>query len=86
MGTLKQISVPDQADSTSSVSSSPLVRTRFTEADSSVEYSTRPRESEEQNPETTNLEDRPSTPTILGYEVMEERAKFTVSMASALHQ
>jgi sorting nexin-16 len=25
-----------------------------------------------------NWEDRPSTPTILGYEVMEERAKFTV--------
>uniref|UniRef100_A0A9L0J427 Sorting nexin-16 n=1 Tax=Equus asinus TaxID=9793 RepID=A0A9L0J427_EQUAS len=46
--------------------------------DSSIEYTTRPRESEEQNPETGSLEDRPSTPTILGYEVMEERAKFTV--------
>ncbi|ELK02416.1 sorting nexin-16 [Pteropus alecto] len=78
MGTLKQTRVPDQADSTSSVSSSPLVRTKFTDADSSVEYSTRPRESEERNPEMANLDDRPSTPTILGYEVMEERAKFTV--------
>ncbi|XP_053415393.1 sorting nexin-16 isoform X2 [Nycticebus coucang] len=47
-------------------------------ADSSIEYSTRPRETEEQNPERMNWEDRPSTPTILGYEVMEERAKFTV--------
>ncbi|XP_066234908.1 sorting nexin-16 isoform X1 [Saccopteryx leptura] len=78
MGTLKQTSVPNQVDSTSSVCSSPLVRTKFTNAHSSIEYSTRPRESEEQNPEAESLEDRPSTPTILGYEVMEERAKFTV--------
>ncbi|XP_059022111.1 sorting nexin-16 isoform X1 [Mustela lutreola] len=78
MGNFKQTSVPDQMDSTSSVCSSPLIRTKFTGADSSIEYSARPRESEEQNPETVYLEDRPSTPTILGYEVMEERAKFTV--------
>ncbi|XP_012518549.1 PREDICTED: sorting nexin-16 [Propithecus coquereli] len=78
MGNCKQTSVPDQMDSTSSVCSSPLIRTKFTGADSSIEYSTRPRETEEQNPETVNWEDRPSTPTILGYEVMEERAKFTV--------
>ncbi|XP_016006944.2 sorting nexin-16 isoform X2 [Rousettus aegyptiacus] len=77
-GTLKQTSAPDPAESASSVSSSPCVRTKFTDADSSVEYSTRPRESEEQSPDTANLEARPSTPTILGYEVMEERAKFTV--------
>ncbi|XP_006759193.1 PREDICTED: sorting nexin-16 isoform X1 [Myotis davidii] len=76
--TRKQTSAPGQRDSASSVCSSPLLRTKFTDADSCVEYSTRPRESEEQNPETVNLEDRPSTPTILGYEVMEERAKFTV--------
>lgn len=80
MGNFKQTSVPDQMDSTSSVCSSPLIRTKFTGADSSIEYSTRPKESEEQNPETVCLEDRPSTPTILGYEVMEERAKFTVSI------
>ncbi|KAF6101200.1 sorting nexin 16 [Phyllostomus discolor] len=72
MGNLKQTSVPDLMDG------SPLVRTKFTNANSSIEYSTRPRESEEQNSETVNLEDRPSTPTILGYEVMEERAKFTL--------
>uniref|UniRef100_A0A8D0SKV7 Sorting nexin 16 n=2 Tax=Sus scrofa TaxID=9823 RepID=A0A8D0SKV7_PIG len=80
MGNSKQTSVPDQMDSTSSVCSSPLIRTKFTGADSSIEYSARPREreSEEQNPETVNWEDRPSTPTILGYEVMEERAKFTL--------
>nr|KAF6405693.1 sorting nexin 16 [Rousettus aegyptiacus] len=77
-GTLKQTSAPDPAESASSVSSSPCVRTKFTDADSSVEYSTRPRESEEQSPDTANLEARPSTPTILGYEVMEERAKFTL--------
>uniref|UniRef100_A0A8C0X0Q1 Sorting nexin-16 n=1 Tax=Castor canadensis TaxID=51338 RepID=A0A8C0X0Q1_CASCN len=77
MSHLRQTSVPDQMDSTSSVCSSPLIRTKFTGTDSSIEYSTRPRETEEQNPETVNWEDRPSTPTILGYEVMEERAKFT---------
>lgn len=76
--TRKQTSAPGHRDSASSVCSSPLLRTKFTDADSCIEYSTRPSESEEQNPETANLEDRPSTPTILGYEVMEERAKFTV--------
>ncbi|KAM6171487.1 sorting nexin-16 isoform 3-T3 [Erethizon dorsatum] len=78
MGNYKQTSVPDQLDGTSSVCSSPLIRTKFTGTDSSIEYSSRPRETEEQNPETVNWEDRPSTPTILGYEVMEERAKFTL--------
>ncbi|XP_037360654.1 sorting nexin-16 isoform X1 [Talpa occidentalis] len=78
MGNCKQTSVPDQMDSTSSVCSSPLIRTKLTGADPSIEYSTRPKENEEQNPETVNWENRPSTPTILGYEVMEERAKFTV--------
>uniref|UniRef100_A0A8C5Z1Y4 Sorting nexin 16 n=1 Tax=Marmota marmota marmota TaxID=9994 RepID=A0A8C5Z1Y4_MARMA len=77
MGNCKQTSVPDHMDSTSSVCNSPLVRTKFTGTDSSIEYSTRPREIEEQSRETVNWEDRPSTPTILGYEVMEERAKFT---------
>ncbi|NXU62658.1 SNX16 protein, partial [Horornis vulcanius] len=56
----KKMSVPDQIGSTSSACSSPLVRTKFTGLDTSIEYY------------------RPSTPTILGYEVMEERAKFTV--------
>ncbi|XP_025778605.1 sorting nexin-16 isoform X3 [Puma concolor] len=64
--------------STSSNSSKGQLEDSNMGADSSIEYSTRPRESEEQNPETVCLEDRPSTPTILGYEVMEERAKFTV--------
>uniref|UniRef100_A0A2K6SUZ5 Sorting nexin 16 n=1 Tax=Saimiri boliviensis boliviensis TaxID=39432 RepID=A0A2K6SUZ5_SAIBB len=78
MGNFKQTSVPDQMENTSSVCSSPLIRTKFTGAASSIEYSARGRETEEQNPETVNWEDRPSTPTILGYEVMEERAKFTL--------
>ncbi|XP_006880564.1 PREDICTED: sorting nexin-16 isoform X2 [Elephantulus edwardii] len=78
MGNYKQTSVPDQVDSIPSVCSSPLIRTKFTGTESSIEYSARPRESEEQNPEGVSWEDRPSTPTILGYEVMEERAKFTL--------
>ncbi|XP_006830881.1 PREDICTED: sorting nexin-16 isoform X1 [Chrysochloris asiatica] len=78
IGNYKQTNMPDQMDSTSSVCCSPLIRTKFTGTDSSIEYSARPRENEEQNPEMVNWEDRPSTPTILGYEVMEERAKFTV--------
>ncbi|XP_044101321.1 sorting nexin-16 isoform X2 [Neovison vison] len=64
--------------STSSNSSKGQLEDSNMGADSSIEYSARPRESEEQNPETVYVEDRPSTPTILGYEVMEERAKFTV--------
>lgn len=78
MCSFKQTTVPDQTDATSSACSSPLIRTKFTGADSSIEYSAKPKENEEQTPETVNWEDRPSTPTILGYEVMEERAKFTV--------
>ncbi|XP_008586158.1 PREDICTED: sorting nexin-16 isoform X2 [Galeopterus variegatus] len=64
--------------STSSNSSKGQLEDSNMGADSSIEYSARLRETEEQNPETVNWEDRPSTPTILGYEVMEERAKFTV--------
>lgn len=71
----KKLSAPDHLSCTSSVCSSPLVRTKF---DSSVEYSSRPVE-HEHIPNSGDLEERPSTPTILGYEVMEERAKFTVS-------
>lgn len=73
------MSVPDQIGSTSSACSSPLVRTKFTGLDTSIEYSTQPVEEIEQNEDSRTWEDRPSTPTILGYEVMEERAKFTVS-------
>ncbi|XP_019383397.1 PREDICTED: sorting nexin-16 isoform X3 [Gavialis gangeticus] len=77
-GSFKKMSVPDQIGSTSSVNSSPLVRTKFTGTDTSIEYCTRPMEDVEQNTDSGSWEDRPSTPTILGYEVMEERAKFTV--------
>ncbi|XP_038601765.1 sorting nexin-16 [Tachyglossus aculeatus] len=78
VGSYKKISVPERVDSTSSACSSPLIRTKFTGGDSSIEYSARPGANEEQNLEEVNWEERPSTPTILGYEVMEERAKFTV--------
>ncbi|XP_057898225.1 sorting nexin-16 isoform X2 [Melospiza georgiana] len=74
----KKMSVPDQIGSTSSACSSPLVRTKFTGLDTSIEYSTQPVEEIEQNEDSRTWEDRPTTPTILGYEVMEERAKFTV--------
>ncbi|XP_063306423.1 sorting nexin-16 [Pelobates fuscus] len=70
----KKLSVPDQASCSSSVCSSPLIRTKF---DSSVEYSARPA-TDGPTSDVLELDDRPSTPTILGYEVMEERAKFTV--------
>lgn len=85
MGNFKQTNVQDRMDSTSSVCGSPLIRTKFTGVDSSIEYSARPRDTEEQHADSVNWEERPSTPTILGYEVMEERAKFTVSVASAAH-
>ncbi|KAJ7408402.1 Sorting nexin-16 [Willisornis vidua] len=78
IGSFKKMSVPDQIGSTSSVCSSPLVRTKFTGLDTSIEYCTQPVEEIEQNADSRSWEDRPSTPTILGYEVMEERAKFTV--------
>uniref|UniRef100_A0A8C0UIK7 Sorting nexin 16 n=1 Tax=Cyanistes caeruleus TaxID=156563 RepID=A0A8C0UIK7_CYACU len=74
----KKMSVPDQTGSTSSACSSPLVRTKFTGLDTSIEYCTQPVEEIEQNEDSRSWEDRPSTPTILGYEVMEERAKFTL--------
>ncbi|KFQ88062.1 Sorting nexin-16, partial [Phoenicopterus ruber ruber] len=77
-GSFKKMSMPDQIGSTSSVCSSPLVRTKFTGTDTSIEYCTQPVEEIEQNTDSRSWEDRPSTPTILGYEVMEERAKFTV--------
>ncbi|KAM5281923.1 sorting nexin-16 isoform 2-T2 [Ctenodactylus gundi] len=64
--------------STSSNSSKGQLEDSNMGTDSSIEYSARPRETDEQNPEAVSWENRPSTPTILGYEVMEERAKFTV--------
>lgn len=60
---------------------SPVLRTRVNGAlEPSVEFSTCPPRSQS-NPERspqTQAEERPITPTVLGYEVMEERAKFTV--------
>uniref|UniRef100_A0A6I8Q5F3 Sorting nexin 16 n=1 Tax=Xenopus tropicalis TaxID=8364 RepID=A0A6I8Q5F3_XENTR len=70
--TYKKMSVPDRLSCSSSVCTSPLVRTKF---DSSVEYCSRPNSDESAS---ESLEERPSTPTVLGYEVMEERAKFTL--------
>ncbi|XP_060099555.1 sorting nexin-16 isoform X3 [Heteronotia binoei] len=74
----KKMSVPDKIGATSSPCNSPLVRTKFVGMNSSMEYCTQPSEDTTQNTDSGSWEDRPTTPTILGYEVMEERAKFTL--------
>lgn len=57
---------------------SPTTRARVNGSlEPSVEYSTCPR-SMSDPAQSQQDEDRPITPTVLGYEVMEERAKFTV--------
>ncbi|XP_076827228.1 sorting nexin-16 isoform X2 [Brachyhypopomus gauderio] len=55
---------------------SPMARARVNGLGPTVEYSSclRP----DTPPQTHDWEERPITPTVLGYEVMEERAKFTV--------
>lgn len=60
------------------IASCPVTRARINEVESTVEYSscTRP----DTPPHTLGWEERPITPTVLGYEVMEERAKFTVRL------
>ncbi|CAL1596428.1 unnamed protein product [Knipowitschia caucasica] len=59
---------------------SPVLRSRVNGAlEPTVEYSTCPRSiSDPESSPQTQPEERPITPTVLGYEVMEERAKFTV--------
>lgn len=55
---------------------SPVTRARMNGVESTVEYSTCARPDTPTH--TLGWEERPITPTVLGYEVMEERAKFTV--------
>lgn len=55
---------------------SPITRARMNGLDPTVEYASCPRP--DTPPQTPSWEERPITPTVLGYEVMEERAKFTV--------
>ncbi|KAM6953116.1 LOW QUALITY PROTEIN: sorting nexin-16 [Aplochiton taeniatus] len=61
---------------------SPVIRARLNGLmDTSVEYSSNPNTDPPSGPDyplEQGLEERPITPTVLGYEVMEERAKFTV--------
>lgn len=70
---------PPRADrSTSSYTppgQSPVTRARLSGPEPSVEYCSCPRP--DGLPDTPDTP-RPATPTVLGYEVMEERAKFTV--------
>ncbi|XP_078253392.1 sorting nexin-16 isoform X2 [Rhinoraja longicauda] len=56
---------------------SPLLRTKLNGTNPTIEYTSRPVESEKEI-DSTSWDERPPTPTMLGYEVMEERAKFTV--------
>ncbi|XP_063729888.1 sorting nexin-16 isoform X2 [Eleginops maclovinus] len=59
-------------------SQSPVTRARLNgNLEPSIEYSSCPR-SISDPAQCQQEEDRPITPTLLGYEVMEERAKFTV--------
>ncbi|KAK2854532.1 hypothetical protein Q7C36_006401 [Tachysurus vachellii] len=55
---------------------SPVTKARMNGIEPTVEYSSCARP--DTPPDTLGWEDRPITPTVLGYEVMEERAKFTV--------
>ncbi|TSK16036.1 NEDD4-like E3 ubiquitin-protein ligase WWP1 [Bagarius yarrelli] len=55
---------------------SPVTRARMNGIEPSVEYSSCARPDSPTH--TLGWEERPITPTVLGYEVMEERAKFTV--------
>ncbi|XP_028659213.1 sorting nexin-16 [Erpetoichthys calabaricus] len=71
----KKMCVSDQYGSSVQQCKSPLIRTKMNGVDASVEYSSCP---SRQISESASWDDRPSTPTVLGYEVMEERAKFTV--------
>ncbi|XP_030071855.1 sorting nexin-16 [Microcaecilia unicolor] len=77
-GSSKKSSLPEQISCASSLCNSPLVRTKFASGDASTVYCSQPVGDSEQITESGILEERPATPTILGYEVMEERAKFTV--------
>ncbi|XP_061112131.1 sorting nexin-16-like [Conger conger] len=55
---------------------SPVTRTRLNGTGPSMEYSNRPRSHDDSLDSPPR--ERPVTPTLLGYEIMEERAKFTV--------
>lgn len=59
---------------------SPVPRARLSGPELSVQYSSCPPETPRQS-----WDERPITPTVLGYEVMEERAKFTVSPSYTNH-
>lgn len=60
---------------------SPVTRARLTGDQPVVEFSTSPHQPSTTSPSS---EERPITPTVLGYEVMEERAKFTVNNCSVV--
>ncbi|XP_073687012.1 sorting nexin-16 [Garra rufa] len=57
---------------------SPVTRARLNGTERSVEYSSYPQPDSPPDTPGQSWEERPITPTVLGYEVMEERAKFTV--------
>ncbi|XP_014901417.1 sorting nexin-16 isoform X1 [Poecilia latipinna] len=79
-GSQRQSRCPDRANRslTPPPQQSPLPRGRVNGTlEASVQYSTCPRSMSDPSG-SQQAEERPITPTVLGYEVMEERAKFTV--------
>lgn len=70
-------SVPDRCFTP--LCQSPVTRARLNGTERSVEYSSYPHPDGPPESPGQGWEERPITPTVLGYEVMEERAKFTVS-------
>lgn len=81
-GSLRQSRCPDRANRslTPPPPQSPVTRARVNGTlEASVRYSACPRSvSDPAASQQAEAEERPITPTVLGYEVMEERAKFTV--------
>ncbi|XP_056593788.1 sorting nexin-16 [Triplophysa dalaica] len=57
---------------------SPITRARLNATERTAEYSCYPHSDSPLDTAGPDWEERPLTPTVLGYEVMEERAKFTV--------
>lgn len=80
LGSRRQSSSTDRAgrSRTPPPPQSPVTRARMNGTlESSVEYSSCPRSISDPSG-NQQVDERPITPTVLGYEVMEERAKFTV--------
>ncbi|XP_006009265.1 sorting nexin-16 isoform X2 [Latimeria chalumnae] len=75
----KKTAAGEPPSSSASPSKSPVIRTKLNGANSAMEFCSKSEGNAGSKPiDSTIWEERPTTPTLLGYEVMEERAKFTV--------